>query len=279
MSGAGMILISPDGLLLRLIGDVSTWNIIFYRSVFIALSLGTFLLLRERRNISAIWENFGRIGLISTMLMVSGNMLFVAAITHTSVANTLVLVATMPFFSAVLGWLLLRETVKPRTLVSMVFALAGIFIIFSGSFGAGNWTGDLLAVGTAFMLGLNLVVLRKLKDRDITIRALCLSGIIAAIIVLPLSQPMAVTKEELSILMLLGLFIIPLALVLFFGGTRHAPAAEIALLSLVETVLGPFWAWIGVGEIPSERALVGGGIVIGAVALNAWMGMRKYRYA
>jgi len=279
MSGAGMLIISPDGLLLRLVGEVSTWNIIFYRSIFIAISLGIFLLLRERRNIAAIWGNFGRAGLIATFLMVAGNMSFVAAISNTTVANTLVLVATMPFFSAVLGWFLIGEAVKPRTWISIGIALIGIFIIFSGSFGTGFWMGNLLAVGAAFFLGLNLVVLRKSRASNVTMPALCLSGIISAIVILPMAQPMAVSIGELSLLMLMGLIILPLSLVLFFGGARYAPAAEIALLSLVETVLGPFWAWIGVGETPTTGAIIGGGIVIMAVAMNAWVGIRNNHHA
>ena len=279
MSGAGMLIISPDGLLLRLVGDVSTWNIIFYRSAFIALSLVIFLLLRERRDISAIWHNFGRAGWISTILMVASNLSFVAAITNTSVANTLVLVATMPFFSAILGWILIGETVKPRTWVSIGLAIGGIIIIFSGSLGGGNWTGDLLAAFTAFLLGLNLVVIRKAKERAVTMRALCMSGIIAALIALPMATPAAVTSVDMAYLMLMGLFIIPVSMVLFLSGARYAPVAEIALLALIETVLGPFWAWLGVGETPSTNALIGGGIVILAIVINALVGMRNNHYA
>ena len=279
MSGAGMLIISPDGLLLRLVGDVSTWNIIFYRSAFIALSLVIFLLLRERRDISAIWHNFGRAGWISTILMVASNLSFVAAITNTSVANTLVLVATMPFFSAILGWILIGETVKPRTWVSIGLAIGGIIIIFSGSLGGGNWTGDQLAAFTAFLLGLNLVVIRKAKERAVTMRALCMSGIIAALIALPMATPAAVTSVDMAYLMLMGLFIIPVSMVLFLSGARYAPVAEIALLALIETVLGPFWVWLGVGETPSTNALIGGGIVILAIVINALVGMRNNHYA
>ena len=274
MSGTGMLILSPDGLLLRMVGDTPVWDVIFYRSVFIVIALGLFLLFKERGKLSSIFRKFGRSGWISTFLMTTSNLSFVIAINNTSVANTLVLVATMPFFSAILGWLLIGESVKPRTWISIFFAVIGIFVIFSGSFGGGNWLGDLLAVTTALLMALNLVVLRKAKERDVTVPALWVSGIFAAIIVLPVAQPLEINSTDLGYLAIMGLFIVPVSLVLFLRGARYAPAAEIALLALVETVLGPFWVWIGIGEEPSSMALIGGSIVIGAIGMNALLGIR-----
>ena len=273
MSGAGMLILSPDGLLLRLISDASTWDVIFYRALFTTLTLGVYLFFKEPRSLPAIFGNFGRSGWIATFLMTASTLSFVGAIANTSVANTLVLVATMPFFSAILGWLFIGEAVKPRTWVSIFLALTGIFVIFSGSFSEGNWLGDFLAILTALLQGLNLVVLRNARERNLTIPSLGLSGVLAALVVLPFAHPMAVGLADLSYLALMGFVIVPVSLVLFLGGARYAPAAEVALLALVETVLGPFWAWIGVGEVPSQMALVGGGIVISAIFLNAWLGM------
>ena len=132
---------------------------------------------------------------------------------------------------------------------------------------------------TAFLQGLNLVIIRKARERDIMVPALFISGLLAAAVVMPLAQPMTVTSHDLGVLALMGIFSVPLALVLFLGGARHAPAAEIALLSLIETVLGPLWAWIGVAEIPGMLSFGGGSVVIIAVASNAWLGIRSRRLA
>jgi len=277
MSGAGMLILSLDALLLRLVTEASTWDVIFYRSIFIAAAIGFYLLLKERKDYSSVFRNFGRAGWTSTVLMTLSSVSFVGAIANTSVANTLVLVATMPFFSAVLGWMFIGETVRPRTWVSIVLACVGTFIIFSGSFGAGNWLGDCLAIFTAFLQGLNLIVIRKAKERDVTVPALCLSGFFAMLIALPFAQPMAVNISDLFYLALMGLAIVPIALVLFLSGARYAPAAEVALLALVETVLGPIWVWLGIGETPSQLAFIGGSIVILSIALNAWLGIRSAR--
>jgi drug/metabolite transporter (DMT)-like permease len=277
MSGAGMLILSPDGLLLRLVTEASTWDVIFYRSVFVAAAIGIFLLLKERKDYSSVFRNFGRAGWISTILMTLISLSFVGAIANTSVANTLVLVATMPFFSAILGWIFIGETVRPRTWISISLACGGILIIFSGSFGEGNWLGDSLAISTAFLQGLNLVVIRKAKERNVTVPALCVSAIFATLIALPFAQPMAITSGDLFYLALMGLAVVPIALVLFLSGARYAPAAEVALLALVETVLGPIWVWLGVGETPSQMALIGGSVVIISIASNAWLGMRSAR--
>lgn len=275
LAALGMIILSPDGLLLRLIEDASVWTVIFYRTLFMGLALAIWLTVRYRGKLRLLACGMGRAGLVSTALMTASNLGFVAAIANTSVANTLVILATMPLFSAVLGRLIIGETVRPRTWVSIICAVVGIGVIFSGSLGGGYWVGDLMAVGTAFLQGLNLVVIRKARERNILMPSLCLSGFIAALVALPMAEPATIGAYDMAILSLLGLIIVPLALVLFLGGARHAPVAEIALLSLVETVLGPLWAWLGVGEVPAMMSLAGGAVVIAAIGVNAWLGMRR----
>jgi drug/metabolite transporter (DMT)-like permease len=209
--------------------------------------------------------------------MTIGGLTFVGAMANTSVANTLFLVATMPFFSAVLGWIFLGEAVRSRTWVTIALAFGGILIIFSESFGAGNWLGDTLAVLTAFLQGLNIVVIRKAKEREITVPAFCASAFLATLIALPLAQPMTIGISDLFYLSLMGVIIVPIGLGLFLSGARYAPAAEVALLALVETVLGPIWVWIFIDEIPTQLAFIGGTIVILSVALNTGFGIRSAR--
>ena len=277
MSGAGMLLLSPDALLLRLIADASIWDVIFYRSFLTAGALALYLLARYRSALFGILKHFGTAGWVSTALLAASSLSFVGAVANTSIANTLILVATMPFFSALLGWLLIGEPVKARTWVSIILATGGIFLIFSSSIGGGHLLGDSLAVFTAFLQGLNLVVVRKAKEREVTLPALCMSGIVAALCVLPLATPMAVTVPDLGYLALMGLFIVPVSLVLFLNGARYAPVAEVALLALVETVLGPVWAWLGIGEVPSNMTMIGGSIVIVSITMNAWLGVNQNR--
>ncbi len=278
MSALGMLILSPDTLLLRMVSQGSSfWDVLFFRSLFIFLALLAYLAVRHRQGLWGIFTNMGRAGLIATGLMTANNITFVAAIALTSVANVLVMLATMPFFGAVLGWLMIGERVKRRTGISIFLAFIGIVVIFSGSLGKGSGIGDVIALVTAFLMGLNLVLLRKYKGQDVIPQAYCLSGLLVALIVLPLASPALVPFADIKYLMLMGGIVVPVSMVLFFGGARHAPAAEIALLSLIETVLGPIWVWIGVAEVIPTMTFIGGGIVIVAVAGNAWVGLRTGR--
>lgn len=276
MSALGMIIISPDGLLIRLIDKAGMWEIIFFRLLFMGISLALILALRYRSRTVEVWSSIGKAGLFSALIMAASSLGFVISITHTTVANTLVIVATMPFMSAVLGWFLINEKVSLGIWVSIAIALAGVLMIFAESTGGGSWLGDLAAGVTAALMGLNLVVLRKARQRDMT-PALCLAGFLGAGLALLFAQPSSVIAHDMYILALAGFVILPLSLALFLGGTRTVPAAEVALLALIETVLGPVWAWIGIGEAPSSMALIGGFVIIASIAVNAALGIKRQK--
>lgn len=276
LSAAGMIVISPDALLIRLIRDAGVWDVIFYRSLFTGLILAAVLAFHHRGRLFGLWRGAGRAGAASTLLMGASNFAFVGAILNTTVANTLVIIATMPLFGAVLGWLLIGERVRARTGIAIAVAFAGIVVIFVDSLGSGNWIGDLMAMAAALMQAMNLVVLRTAGPRDMS-GTVCLSGFASAAILLPFAAPAAVGAHDLAVLALLGLVVLPLALTLFIAGPRTAPAAEVALMALLETVLGPLWAWLGVGEVPTVRALAGGFLVVGAIVANAALALAEGR--
>jgi drug/metabolite transporter (DMT)-like permease len=197
---------------------------------------------------------------------------------RTTVANTLVILATMPLFSAVLGRLLIGEAVRRVTWVAIVVALAGVMLIVAGGrydgLGRGSLEGDLLALLAAFLIAANLVILRRFPHLD-GMLVLALAGFVAAGLCWPQAELAGIAPRSIVTLIALGGVIIPLSLSLFFRGTHHLPAAELALFSLIETVLGPLWAWIGVGEEPGVTALVGGVIVVGAIVFNASGAFRR----
>lgn len=276
LAAAGMTVISPDGMLLHMVQTASIWDVLFWRSFGMGITLALVLVALYRRRLPALLRAQGWAGLMAALLMTAANFLFVIAMLNTSVANTLVILATMPFWSALLGLVLIGEAVRRRTWIAIAVALVGIVVIVSGSFGGGTLLGDMAALGAALAHGLNLVVLRRAGDRDMT-AALALSGFLVAVVCLPFLQPATMTPRDWWVLGALGFIILPLALTLFLSGARYAPAAEVALLSLVETVLGPLWAWAALGEAPSVRALIGGTLVIVAVAGNALAGVAARR--
>jgi drug/metabolite transporter (DMT)-like permease len=274
LSAGGMLILSPDGLMLRLIQDAGLADIVYYRSVFMSFTLALVLWALNRGDWKKPWRGFGRIGFFACLLMTVSNITFVGAIAHTTVANVLVILAAMPLFSALLGWLLIRERVKPRTWFAIMAALSGVVVIFAGSLSGGGWLGIGLALATAIVQSLTLVVLRH-AENDVTIPALCLSGLLSGGVSLFYASPYTVGHHDLTILALMGLLIVPVALTLFLSGTRYIPAAEVALFALLETVLGPLWVWLGVGEVPSAATWLGGAIVLSAIVIHSVLALKK----
>lgn len=277
LAAAGMTVLSPDGLLIKTVDPVPLWDLLFWRTFGLGTSLLVLLAAIYRSRLWTMLRSQGLPGLASAVLMALANILFVVAMRGTTVADTLVIMATMPFWSALLGLLLIGEAVRRGTWIAIAVALAGVAIIVAGSLdggglGDGSFAGDMAALGAALAHGLNLVVLRHAGDRDMT-AALMGSGFLVALVCLPMLEPSAVPGAAWPVLGVLGFVLLPVALSLFLAGARYAPAAEVALLSLVETVLGPLLAWLVIAERPSTEALIGGALVVVAVAGNALAGV------
>ncbi len=276
MSAAGMVVISPDGLLIRLVEHAGVWEIVFWRTALTALALAGFLALTRRRRLRAELAGKGGAVLLSSLPLALANFGFVGAMVNTTVANTLVILATMPLFAAVLGWIILGERPAARTWAAIALGVVGVAVIVSGSLGGGSLLGDGLAALTALLHGLNLVLLRR--SGLVSVMPVVTAGsLLAALMALPLALPMRADASDLLALAVLGLLVLPVALTLFLGGTRYIAAAEVALLSLVETVLGPLWAWLGVGEVPARAAFLGGAVVFAAIVLNSVLALRGGR--
>lgn len=274
MSAGGMVVISPDGLLIRLVEHAGIWEIVFWRTALTALALAGFLMLTRggalRREMAGRWRAI----LLSALPLALANFGFVGAMTNTTVANTLVILATMPLFAAVLGWIILGERPAGRTWAAIALGIAGVAIIVSGSLGGGTLLGDGLAALTAVLHGLNLVLLRR-SGLTSVMPVVAAGSLLAALMALPLALPMRADGGDMAVLAILGLLVLPVALTLFLGGTRYIAAAEVALLSLVETILGPLWAWLGVGEVPARAAFFGGAVVFSAIVLNSVLALRR----
>lgn len=264
---------SLGGILIRLV-EASDWTIVLWRSVFMSLTLLTVLAIWTGGRLAAPFRAAGWKGMLSGAFMACAFICFVLSITRTTVANTLVITASAPFFSAIAGRLLLGERVAPRAWAAMGAAVAGIALMFLGELGPGEFVGNVLALVVALAFAGNIVVLKRAGDANM-VPAVILGGLFSAAIALPLAAPLAVTGPELGILFALGAVQLGLGLTFYVFGARHLPAAEVSLMGLLETVLSPLWVWIFIAERPSDTALVGGALVIlSLVALTLTTGRR-----
>ena len=270
---AGVLAICPDTLIVRII-DTDPWTMTFWRGLLIGLGLMVFYAAAEGRGWLGKVAAIGRPGLLAALLFSINAICFILALAHTTVANTLMVVATAPLFGAMLSRLFLGERVERRTWIAILAALLGIAVIFSGSLEAGGLLGDLLALGTALGLAGGFTVVRRSRAVNM-VPAMALGGFITASVSVWLAAPFSLSPPAFGLMLFLGLLLLPVAFGLITLGPRYITAPEVSLLMLLETALGPLIVWIALGEAPSELALLGGVIVFATLTLHAMLGFRR----
>lgn len=248
---------------------------VFWRSLFaFVFVLGFFL--AKRRNPLRIPGIAGAPGLISGAMWAIMFTAFVIALSLTSTANTLVVMSIGPLLTAIAAWVVLREPVPPRTWVAAVAAAIGIAWMAASdvsAHGARDVAGMLVALIVPFAAAANVVTLRAVAGKggaagvDL-IPAVMLGGLVSCLAALPLALPFDATARDLALLAFLGFFQLGLPCMLLVVASRVLPAAEIALLGLLEVVLGVLWTWLFAGEVPAPATLAGGAVVLAALALN-----------
>ena len=269
---------SSMGLGIRHIEVANVWQILFFRSIALTPLLLLVLTLRARGNPLPIIQKAGLaggVGGISLVFAFSGGIL---AIQTTSVANAMFLFAAAPLFAAVLGWLVLKEHVRNATWISMMAALVGIVIMVWEGISIGRIIGNVAALISALGFAGFTISLRWKKLEDM-LPTVFLAGLFAIIIAGALCQikgyGLDVPKRDIWIALALGVFQVGAGLILYTLGSKVVPSAELALLSMTEVVFGPFWVWLFLGETAGGYTLLGGIILLIAIASNALSGLRR----
>lgn len=268
----GVLILTPDALILRLI-EADTAVLIFWRGFFQFVAITLFYALFYRGRALSLVRAIGRVGIVIACLYAGSNIFFITSIRLTSVANTLVIVAASPLFASVFTWLFLREHVPVRTWLAAAAGFIGIAVIFVAELGTGSMLGNLLAAGAAATLGGTFVVIRYGKGVSM-VPAVGLTGLIVACVTAPVTESLSVSIADLLWLILLGGFITTISFSLITLGPRYMPPAEVNLLLLLETVLGPYWVWLGVGEVVPKATWIGGAILIGALVIHSTLALR-----
>jgi drug/metabolite transporter (DMT)-like permease len=272
LTGAGVLVLTPDALVIRLI-EAPRLTLIFWRGLLLSISLTIFFLIRHRANALGVLRQIGMLGLLCGLCFCGSTIFFVTSITLTTAANTLVIISMAPLFAAVLSHFFLAETAPLRTWVTILICFMGILSIFAGNLGSGALFGDLCAVGTALCLASYFVIVRYARAVNM-VPALIISGLMVAILTSPFAYPFSISIRDFTLLSLLGCGILPLSFSLMTLGQRYLPAPEVGLILLLETVLGPVWVWLGLGEIPDLATVIGGIVVVSALAIHLLLGYR-----
>ena len=254
---------------------------LFYRGISIALILLIYLFITEGLN---FYKNFLKIGISGVMggiflaIAFTG---FIYSITITSAAVTLFMLAAMPFIAAIFGYFFLNEILRRSTLISMVIAFIGVCIMIINDSITGTVLGALLGFVSATGFALYTVTIRW-KPETPKFTTVVLAGLFCtffSFIFLGFSfEPFNTMPVKNSYLSLLhGLFVAS-GLILYSLGAKYLPAAELALLSLMEVVGGVIWVWLpifGINETPSLTVIIGGVIITFAVIFHGYGSRRK----
>ena len=275
---AAGVLWSTVGLGIRLIEEAVVWQILLYRSI--SMSVFLYLVIRIRSGESPFVQ-IRRVGvpaIIAGLSLVAAYSGGIYAIQNTSVANAMLLFATAPFMAAVLGWIVLREPVRRATWVAIAVAIGGIAIMVADKSGSVALMGSLAALGSALGFAIFTVALRWGKTGEM-LPSVFLSGLFAIVITIGVCQyqglSLMIGARDGGIAMGMGVFQVGAGLILYTLGSRSLPAAELALLSLAEVLLGPFWVWLFLGETATVNTLLGGLVLLAAIAGNALSGKRR----
>ena len=260
---------SANGLVVRSLESADAWQIVFYRSWFLAGALAVVFAVQSRGRVRAALRDLRPWMVVGSFMIAAVNTCFILSITHTTVANTMFLLSGAPFFAALLGWLVLGENVERGVWWAMSVALGGMAVMLWDGFGAGTLFGNSLALLAAFCFGAFAVVLRKGRGVNmlpIVVLGAVLGGVSGGVMS---GGALAVPLRDAALLFLWGALLSGTVHVIFTWGSRHVPGAELTLLILIEFILSPMWVWLFIDERPSLATLVGGALVLASVASRA----------
>jgi drug/metabolite transporter (DMT)-like permease len=246
--------------------EVNTATQIAGRAVFAALALLVFVAAVERGHVVSAFTSMRAASLAVAALTALASGCFIVALNHTTVANVLFMQAASPIAAALIAWVALRESISRRTVVAMAVALIGVGLMVGGPGGA-QGLGLVLSVVMMFAFALGVVITRHRRDISMA-PAICLSQIILIVAAGPFAQPGTIGSKDLLFMVILGVGQMGLGLAFLTLGARLIPAAEVALITLLEIVLAPLWVWLTISETPATATLVGGVVLIAAVILQ-----------
>lgn len=269
---------STMGLGIRSLDSANVWQILLYRSV--SLSIFLFVLIAFRSGFKPIKsiKKSGVAGIIGGWGLVVAFAGGVYSIQTTTVANAMFLFASAPFFAAILGWFILRESVRKSTWIATLIAAVGIAVMVIDGISVGHMVGNVSALVSALGFAIFTIALRWGKLEDM-LPAVFLAGIFAFVVSAVICYfgefNFVLTVNDASIALAMGVFQVGVGLAIYTIGSKVVPAAELTLLSMTEVLLGPIWVWIFVGETASFYTLIGGVILLMAIAGNALTGLRR----
>jgi len=272
VAGSG-VAFSVTAIAFRGVERAADFQFLTYRGLSTTLAMVRLIIVRHSgRPVSfagVTWRTW-----VAALVLATVSMLYILALSRTSAATTLFLLAAAPVFAAIIGWVLLREHVERSTMIAIAITAAGVTIMVGAGLDAGSALGLFFAALIPVLVGLYSVIQRSVSRVDPVIPTLIAAAFLtlgSGVIALS-DSGLGISGRDLTMAVISGGFVLGLGLPLYNLGHRSVTAARIPLLLMTEVVLAPLWVWIWPGETPSAGTLTGGVVIIGAVV---WLMLRS----
>ena len=266
---------SVNGLLLRSVEAANEWQLVFYRSASLAVSLAIVFVLLHRTRVWAELRRLTGVSIAGGVALSVTNTGFIWSVQHTTVANTMFVLGAIPFFTAILAWLFLGERVARKLWITIGLAMTGVLIMVWDGVGTGSAFGNGMAVLTALGFATYVVILRRGRATDM-LPIIVFSGILSAsVAAVMVGFDLSVSVRDAGLMIVWGAGLSALVHFLFTFGSRHVQGAELSLMALLEFALAPIWVLLVFDERPTALTLAGGVLVMLAVFAQAGPAFRK----
>ncbi len=272
---AGIVILSPDTLLVRLL-DLPQWTLQFYRGFGTLVGLSVGMAVLYRREVAPLFRAVGWRGVVAGLCYTMASLLFVSALYHTTVANTLAIISIAPIFGALMTRFLLKDQLPLRTWVAAAFSLGAIGIILGGDLSAGAeyWFGDLLALLQALFMAASFILVRSRSEVNM-VPCMAIGGFFMCLVALPLAPTLTVEAAKWPLLGMLILGVIPASFTLLVTASRYISAPEVNMIMLLEMIFGPFLVWAIVDEGVAPTTLLGGGLLLAVLLGHSLLSVRR----
>ena len=273
MAFVAVMFITPDSLFIRL-SNVETWSLVFYRGIipFVLVFIG--MLLIYRLKFFNLLRSNGYYGFAYVLTFSVTNIAFVVSIQNTNVANTLIMIATAPMLSAILGSFILKENPDKKTWVAIFITFFAALYIFYDSIKLGNFFGDILGFVAAMGLAVGAVIIRSAKKLNLVPSAV-IGKLIIALFAMLFVKDYSLNNNDIYIVPLMCVMCVAIPFVLVTIAPRFITAAEVNLFFLLETIIGPIWVWLIIKEQPTPETIVGGAIIVLTIATHSFLKLKK----
>ena len=263
----GALSLSFGGIIVKSFEGSTLWQILFWRSVFFSLTVLAFLTISYKKKLFNSFYESGLPGFFGGIILSTGFCGYVFAMYNTTVANTNFIISTQVLFLAMFGYLFLKEKISTITLISIILAISGVFLMVGKSLSPGEMSGNIAAFSMPITFAILIMLVRKFPKVDM-VPAQFIAGISSCVIGFLLSEKIMISPHDIFLGFIAGFFQVGFGFIFITIGARTTPSAMVGIIMLSESILGPLWAFLFVDERPSFFTLIGGAIILFSVLLQ-----------